>query len=63
MTDCEKLLVSMWCDEDAGAEGEISVLDVMAMLFALGQQRRRAAFARSNACGRLHLSGSSRSAA
>jgi len=63
MTDCEKLLVAMWCDEDADAEGELSVLDVMAMLFAVGQQRRRAAFGRSNAGGRSHPSRSTRSAA
>ena len=63
MTDREKLLVSMWCDEDAKDDGELSALDVMAMLFVLGQEQRRAVPTRRTSCRRLILSGTSRSAA
>ena len=59
MTDDEKLLVSMWGEDEADAE--LSELDVAAMLFVLGREHRRAVLARRYSCTRSSLAGTSRS--
>jgi hypothetical protein len=43
MTDHEKLLIALWSEDDSRSGGEVSVFDVMTMLYALGAEHRRIA--------------------
>jgi hypothetical protein len=46
MTDREKLLIGLLSEDDAERDGRITVLEVAAMLFELGEEQRRLAYAR-----------------
>ena len=43
MHDRNRILVSLLAADDEPVAGEVTVLDVMAMLYALGDEYRRAA--------------------
>lgn len=63
MTDHEKLLVALWREEDRDVSGEVSVLDVIAMLSALGREHRRVVLAGGGSRYPVGPSRASRSAA
>jgi hypothetical protein len=45
MTDREKLLIALLSEDDTECDGHVTVLEVAAMLFELGEEYRRLAYA------------------
>jgi len=45
MTDREKLLIALLSEDDAECDGSVTVLEVAALLFELGEEYRRRLYA------------------